>query len=137
MNSISVTPRASIFLFFSIIVTVNSFPWIISSIKYLGLLIFFLSSSLFFKNLIPFEEPPQFGFNITGNLIWFSLITSLGDKTLISFLRNFFNRRLLKHRADEIAPECEMIILFLFAREFSPPSSPYSPWRELNIMSGL
>ena len=76
---------------------------------------------------MPLEEPPQFGFKITGNLIWLFKATCLGDKIFNSFLRKFFSKRLLKHNADEIAPECVMIMLFLFAYEFKPPSSPNSP----------
>ena len=71
----------------------------------------FFNSDLLFKYLIPLEEPPQLGFNITGYLILFTCLISLGDNIFSLFFRKFFNKRLLKHRAEEIAPECVIAIL--------------------------
>ena len=59
----------------------------ISSIRFLLLVIFFLNSPLLFKNLIPLEEPPQLGLDKTGNILLFLYEISFGDKILSFFLR--------------------------------------------------
>ena len=96
-------------------------------IAILGIACVYFLLTILFKNLIPLEDPPQFGLEITGNLILFLYAISFGDKILISFLRKNFNSLLLKHRADEMAPECVINKLFFWAYEFIPPSSPNSP----------
>ena len=46
-----------------------------------------LTVFLSFKNLIPFEDPPQFGFNITGSFILLLYTISFGDMILSFFFK--------------------------------------------------
>ena len=63
-------------------VTVSSLPTTTSSIKISSLNFIFFKLLRSLINEMPLEEPPQFGFEIIGNLELESKLISLGERIL-------------------------------------------------------
>ena len=86
---------------------------------------------------MPLEDPSALGFSINGKFIFLISWSSLGESKFNSFFKNFLSSLLLKHKAEEISLEWVIGMLYLFARQEIPPSSPNSPCNALKIKSGL